>query len=460
MRHNEGYRRPTRAWQPTDRQRQVLDALVEGKSNVDIGQRLGITVDGAKWHVGELLAQTGCEDRQALARWWQERRERRALGWWPLGFAVPKPALAILVLAVVVGAIAILGRDDDGDEPSPVVPEALDSARSATLWPEEAIEVLAKRDPAPETCEPRERLDLRIVSGDELRAQGLIDLGRVVYAGHCPLYVANRADRTVAWLGGGGYVGADFSRGRGFGPCCTHGIFAHAGKEYSLTVYAPNLQGNQFRGLIWQDAGLVKVERAYEHGTYLMLGLREWVEASPGAISKGPERRAALSSDGHLFMEPEALRASTATNWITGESIDVTKLTRVGRLPLINGQAIRNDCYANDGYCSVFYDNGPRMVSPLAGQLRCFDVADGVAYLVDSGGFRLEFTSFGGYKFMPEDCEDHGVAPGDALPNATYVRIRAFTPDGHPLSLVATRDGQLYMGEVALTLGCPCEPRN
>jgi DNA-binding CsgD family transcriptional regulator len=162
MRHNEGYRRPTRAWQPTDRQRQVLDALVEGKSNVDIGQRLGITVDGAKWHVGELLAQTGCEDRQALARWWQERRERRALGWWPLGFAVPKPALAILVLAVVVGAIAILGRDDDGDEPSPVVPEALDSARSATLWPEEAIEVLAKRDPAPETCEPRERLDLRM----------------------------------------------------------------------------------------------------------------------------------------------------------------------------------------------------------------------------------------------------------------------------------------------------------
>jgi hypothetical protein len=87
----------------------VLDALVGGKTNAEIAACLGITVDGAKWHVGELLAQTGCEDRQALALWWRERRESRATAWsvlfWRrlrarrLGLAA---AAAGLVLALLV----------------------------------------------------------------------------------------------------------------------------------------------------------------------------------------------------------------------------------------------------------------------------------------------------------------------------------------------------------------------
>jgi DNA-binding CsgD family transcriptional regulator len=70
-------RRTTGDWRPTQRQREVLDALVEGQSNAEIAVRLGITVDGAKWHVGELLAQTGCEDRHALASWWREAKGKR-----------------------------------------------------------------------------------------------------------------------------------------------------------------------------------------------------------------------------------------------------------------------------------------------------------------------------------------------------------------------------------------------
>jgi DNA-binding CsgD family transcriptional regulator len=108
MRHNEGYHRPRGGWQPTRRQREVLDALVEGQSNAEIAARLGITVDGAKWHVGELLAQTGCEDRQALAEWWRERRQKRswvALLWqralWrQLAMAAAAAALALALLVV------------------------------------------------------------------------------------------------------------------------------------------------------------------------------------------------------------------------------------------------------------------------------------------------------------------------------------------------------------------------
>ena len=103
------YNRGDRRWTPTQRQREVLDLLVEGKTNAEIAVRLGITVDGAKWHVGELLSQTGCEYRQALASWWREERGRRsglsavaALLRGPPRLAWPAIFVGLLVLAAVL----------------------------------------------------------------------------------------------------------------------------------------------------------------------------------------------------------------------------------------------------------------------------------------------------------------------------------------------------------------------
>jgi hypothetical protein len=93
----------------------VLDLLVEAKTNAEIASQLGFTVDGAKWHVGELLAQTGLEDRQALARWWAEEREdRRQLAFLPGVFpgrlvAFTGVAATIVALLAVAGWVA-LGR--------------------------------------------------------------------------------------------------------------------------------------------------------------------------------------------------------------------------------------------------------------------------------------------------------------------------------------------------------------
>jgi DNA-binding CsgD family transcriptional regulator len=96
MSHNEGYHRKRGAWQPNDRQRQVLDALVEGKSNAEIAVRLGITMDGAKWHVGVLLGETGLKDRQALAAWWRVKRQKRGRS-------------ALVLLTVAWRAVALAG---------------------------------------------------------------------------------------------------------------------------------------------------------------------------------------------------------------------------------------------------------------------------------------------------------------------------------------------------------------
>jgi hypothetical protein len=386
----------------------------------------------------------------------------RPPAWFIPAFGLLRTSVALIAIAGVALAVGLIFRPGGGDEAKApaLVSSTSGPSPTATPWPVEAVEALAKQDEAPATCEPPERQDLRIVSADELRAQGLIDLGRVVFVGHCPLYVANRADRTVAWLGGGGYVKVDFSRGRGFGACCSYGRISYGDQEYSVNLYAPTLVGGQFRGLILRDSGLVEVMRAYENGTYVMLDLREWVPTSPGAISVGPAHRVALSANGHLFLDPKPLSGSTATNWVTGESIDVSILTRIGSLPLINGGPIRNDCYAQDGVCSVQYDNGPLLAAPIAGELRCVDDGGGIAFDLDSGSLRLRFTTFGGYKFVPADCRDRRVAAGEPLPGATYVGIKAFAADGSPLSLVVTRDGRLFAGQVKLQLGCPCEPRS
>ncbi len=62
----------------SERQCQILDGLAAGRSNSVIAGELGITLDGVKWHVSELLGETGCTNRLELAAWWQREAPRRA----------------------------------------------------------------------------------------------------------------------------------------------------------------------------------------------------------------------------------------------------------------------------------------------------------------------------------------------------------------------------------------------
>lgn len=52
--------------QPSPRQREVLDLLVRGMTNMEIGTRLGISERGVKYHVSQLLAIYRVENRAGL----------------------------------------------------------------------------------------------------------------------------------------------------------------------------------------------------------------------------------------------------------------------------------------------------------------------------------------------------------------------------------------------------------
>jgi DNA-binding beta-propeller fold protein YncE len=89
----------------------VLDELVAGRTNAEIALRLGVSPETVKTHVARLLANSGCADRQALARWWQGQATRRpALA--PLfrfagRSAAVIAALALGVLLLVAGVPAV-----------------------------------------------------------------------------------------------------------------------------------------------------------------------------------------------------------------------------------------------------------------------------------------------------------------------------------------------------------------
>ncbi len=95
----------------TPREWEVLELVREGLSNDAIGERLGISLDGVKFHVSEILGRLGVRDRQEAARWqpagrpWWMAAATPFLFWRKLGLGWVAPAVAGgVAIAAVVGA--------------------------------------------------------------------------------------------------------------------------------------------------------------------------------------------------------------------------------------------------------------------------------------------------------------------------------------------------------------------
>ena len=87
------------------RQRLILDGVAAGKSNGVLAQELGITLDGVKWHVSEMLGETGCRDRHELADWWRRERPPKAA---PALLGLRRPASTAVAAAARIGFMLAL----------------------------------------------------------------------------------------------------------------------------------------------------------------------------------------------------------------------------------------------------------------------------------------------------------------------------------------------------------------
>ncbi len=112
----------------TAREREVLDLIAAGRTNIEIAAELGISFSTAKWHVSELISKAGVDSREEVAAYWLHERRwtvrsgraARAL----VSLTAVKVAAATAVVAIGAGIAALALRVGDGGG-------GLDSARES-----------------------------------------------------------------------------------------------------------------------------------------------------------------------------------------------------------------------------------------------------------------------------------------------------------------------------------------
>ena len=107
------------------RQREVLELIAAGKTNGEIAGQLGISLDGAKWHVSEILGKLEVDSREEAAEWWRTSRTfrdrfgvlARALAPFGSWKGAGTLAGAAAGAAAVVVLLAFFGSRENSDRP-------------------------------------------------------------------------------------------------------------------------------------------------------------------------------------------------------------------------------------------------------------------------------------------------------------------------------------------------------
>jgi DNA-binding CsgD family transcriptional regulator len=103
------------------RQREVLALVADGKTNAEIGEALGMTLDGAKWNVSEILTKLGFASREEAAEYWRWRsRPAARLGRLFASAAtfrwLSSPLSKVIVLASVGAPLLLFALSRVGDD--------------------------------------------------------------------------------------------------------------------------------------------------------------------------------------------------------------------------------------------------------------------------------------------------------------------------------------------------------
>jgi DNA-binding CsgD family transcriptional regulator len=171
-----GRRRPAEL---TEREREVLAFIRLGLTNEEIARRLGITLDGAKYHVSQILSKLGVAKREEAAA--LAVREERVWWWQRIGALAlaAKAALVAGALAAVIGvaalgwAVASSGSGGSGEQ----VATRTTSARTSTPSPlasPEGVVAWVDSTPAPfTTAGPAPTPDPSVLAVAECRGDQL-----------------------------------------------------------------------------------------------------------------------------------------------------------------------------------------------------------------------------------------------------------------------------------------------
>ncbi|HUY23858.1 MAG TPA: LuxR C-terminal-related transcriptional regulator [Candidatus Saccharimonadales bacterium] len=109
----------------SERQQEVLGLMAEGRTNYEIAEALDLSLEGAKYHVSEILGKLGVDSREEAIAWWRGHRPMRerlpqrirflwpALGW--VGGVAAVGVAGLVVLGVVLHFVGTSpGSSDSG----------------------------------------------------------------------------------------------------------------------------------------------------------------------------------------------------------------------------------------------------------------------------------------------------------------------------------------------------------
>jgi DNA-binding CsgD family transcriptional regulator len=155
----------------TPREHEVLGLVRLGLTNEEIAERLGITLDGAKYHVSQILSKLGVATREEAAALTAEPERRR---WWAALPLAAKAAGAALVVAAVtgLGVLAWGVLETEGESPSSsaqevpncelTVESVIDCWASASQRPNSVLHIIGRQ-----TTFPGETSDIEVEANEE-----------------------------------------------------------------------------------------------------------------------------------------------------------------------------------------------------------------------------------------------------------------------------------------------------
>jgi DNA-binding CsgD family transcriptional regulator len=124
---------PAQRVELTERQQAVIQLMAKGLTNSEIAERIGVTLDGVKWHVREILGKFGVDSREEAVARWRERAKgsRGPRVWagllWGSTAARWATGLAVVGGAGIAGTAAMVHTLRSEDEPEAVAPAAIAS---------------------------------------------------------------------------------------------------------------------------------------------------------------------------------------------------------------------------------------------------------------------------------------------------------------------------------------------
>jgi DNA-binding CsgD family transcriptional regulator len=300
----------------TERQREVLRLVADGKTNPEIAEALGMTLAGAKWHVSELLTKLGLESREAAAeyhRWRQARHRRvsRRIHGLLSGAALKFGLTAAGVAAAGIGVATILALQGADIDPGPAVPGLPFSmetkfTRDEELYTYTAINRYTYQDDRHQLVETGGPV---VVRGQEHVSFGAVS------AEPQPRVIR---DGTNEWRVGQVYEARpleDLDSGRQSVPLTALGPLKHDSIEAWLAALAADGAGSEF-------------PVAYELvATESILGRRvERYERGPLSIPGAGSRTVWIDRD-RLFVMKTRVTSNTPEGGAVTETEEVTRLT-------------------------------------------------------------------------------------------------------------------------------------